>query len=98
MRIACPCCGVRSLDEFIYHGDATVTRPDYSTPSALDDFIAYTYDRRNLAGDHQELWYHAAGCHAWLVVTRNLTTHRVLNVALARDVALARRDTAKGGA
>ena len=95
MRITCPHCGERSLDEFVYHGDATVTRPDPSAATALADFVAYTFERTNAAQAHRELWYHAAGCHAWLVVTRNLMTHAIASVENARDVALARASSAK---
>ncbi|MGE0025272.1 MAG: sarcosine oxidase subunit delta [Hyphomicrobium sp.] len=94
MRIACPHCGERSLDEFVYSGDATVKRPDHASPDAMHAFVAYTYERTNLPGPHRELWYHAAGCHAWLVVTRNVSTHAILSVALARDVALAEKSAA----
>ncbi len=99
MRITCPHCGNRSLDEFLYYGDATVTRPramegGQASASAMGDFYEYTYQRNNVTGDHQELWYHSAGCHVWLVVTRNLTTHAILSVAAARDVALARASAA----
>ena len=88
MRIACPHCGERSLDEFLYSGDATVKRPDFSSPDAHKAFVAYVYERTNPAGPHRELWYHAAGCHAWLVVTRNVATHAISGVELARNVAL----------
>ncbi len=88
MRITCPCCGERSLDEFVYSGDATVTRPDHASPTAMADFIRYVFERVNPAGLHRELWYHAAGCHAWLVVTRGIATHTITNVELARDVAV----------
>ena len=91
MRIACPYCGERSLDEFVYSGDATVTRPDAASPSALEEFTRYTFERTNPPGMHRELWYHAAGCHAWLVVTRGISTHAIASVELARDVALARQ-------
>ena len=90
MRIACPYCGERSLDEFVYSGDATVTRPDAASPSALEEFTRYTFERTNPPGMHRELWYHAAGCYAWLVVTRGISTHAIASVELARDVALAR--------
>jgi sarcosine oxidase subunit delta len=89
MRIKCPCCGERSLDEYLYHGDATVRRPDPSSPTALSEFTAYVYERRNPRGAHRELWYHAAGCHSWLVVERNTATHAISSVQLAKDVALA---------
>jgi sarcosine oxidase subunit delta len=89
MRIKCPCCGERGLDEFLYYGDATVRRPDPAQPSALQDFIEYTYQRRNPRGPHQELWYHSAGCHSWLVVERNTATHAISSVQFAKDVAAA---------
>ncbi len=92
MRIACPHCGERSLDEFVYLGDATVQRPDAASPTAMDQFVAYTFERTNPPGPHRELWYHSAGCHAWLVVTRNIATHAISNVELARDVALATKN------
>ncbi|MFA5902157.1 MAG: sarcosine oxidase subunit delta [Hyphomicrobium sp.] len=88
MRIACPYCGDRSLDEYIYSGDATVRRPDATSPTAEADFVRYAYERDNLPGKHRELWYHAAGCHAWLVVTRDVSTHIISSVELAKDVSL----------
>lgn len=90
MRIKCPCCGERSLDEFVYYGDATVTRPDQASSDAMSEFIKYTFERTNPIGLHRELWYHAAGCHAWLVVERGMATHAIVNVELARDVAAKR--------
>jgi heterotetrameric sarcosine oxidase delta subunit len=98
MRIICPCCGERGVDEFAYYGDATVTRPDPTSPAAMAEFVAYAFERNNIAGPHRELWYHAAGCHLWLVVTRNVMTHEILSVERARDVALARPAIAKGSA
>jgi methylglutamate dehydrogenase subunit B len=95
MRINCPHCGERSLDEFAYHGDATVTRPYPAAPTAMTDFIAYAFERTNAATGHRELWYHSAGCHAFLVVTRNLLTHAITSVEYARDVALARTSNAE---
>jgi len=99
MRIACPHCGERSLDEFLYSGDATVRRPEGATTSAdtgpdeMDAFVRYVYERSNPPGLHRELWYHAAGCHTWLVVTRGIATHAITAVETAKDVALrAKRD------
>ena len=36
MRIKCPYCGERALEEFTYRGDATVTRPKSLEPAAAD--------------------------------------------------------------
>ncbi len=95
MRISCPYCGERSLDEYLYIGDATVTRPEPASANAQADFYKYAYERTNPAGPHNELWYHSAGCHAWLVVTRNVATHAISDVKLARDVALADKTSTK---
>ncbi|MDB5657048.1 MAG: sarcosine oxidase subunit delta [Tardiphaga sp.] len=82
MRIPCPYCGPRDTTEFAYHGDATLTRP-----AAGEAMYQYVYLRDNRAGIHQELWYHSAGCHAWLTVTRNLATHDILAAELTHDEA-----------
>lgn len=94
MRIHCPYCGERGVDEFSYLGDASVVRPDPSSPDAAEAFYAYAYERRNVPGVMQELWYHAAGCHAWLVVSRDTRTHEISEVKLAQDVALERQKVA----
>jgi len=72
MRITCPYCGPRSNEEFAYRGDA-----------AMD----YVYLRHNPAGPHRELWQHVSACRAWLVVTRDTSTHVIMSVEVARDVA-----------
>ena len=90
MRITCPHCGSRSLEEYAFHGDANVFRPRDGGLAPTDEWTDYVYLRENPDGDHRELWYHSVGCHAWLVVTRNLRSHEILGVALARDVALER--------
>lgn len=87
MRIACPYCGTRGVDEFAYLGDATVTRPDPTAENAEAAFADYVYLRDNPAGPHRELWSHALGCQSWLVVTRDVRTHAIEAVEAARDVA-----------
>jgi sarcosine oxidase subunit delta len=81
MRIQCPWCGERGVEEFAYHGDAGVTRPDAEASAEI--WAEYVYLRDNPAGRHRELWYHAAGCHAWLVVERDTRTHEIFAVAQA---------------
>ena len=88
MRIACPYCGERSLDEFAFHGDAAPVRPDTASPTEAEDFFRFVYERDNKAGRGDEYWQHVAGCRAWLIVTRNTLTHEILAVAAARDLAL----------
>ncbi len=98
MRITCPHCGERGLDEFVYLGDASPARPDATIPepdpaATEAAFHAYGYERANIAGPQSELWFHASGCHAWLVIERDTRTHAIGSVRLARDVALARATT-----
>jgi methylglutamate dehydrogenase subunit B len=89
MRIKCPYCGERGNEEFIYHGDATVVRPDGVLPERTSEtappaWMDYVYLRDNPAGPHRELWYHAGGCRSWLVVARDTRTHEISAVEPAR--------------
>jgi methylglutamate dehydrogenase subunit B len=82
MRIPCPYCGARDVQEFSYLGDAKPRRPDglAATEAAMFDYV---YLRDNPRGPHEEFWYHGAGCHAWLVVRRDTLTHRIESVVPA---------------
>ena len=95
MRIPCPYCGSRDSREFVYYGDATVTRPDpeNSTP---EDWCQYVLERRNPMGEHQEYWLHAQGCRQLLRVTRNTVTHKVSGAEIVGPWALpARKEAAE---
>lgn len=86
MRLTCPICGARDRREYTYQGDAVMLArpaPD-AGPEAWD---AYLHLRDNPAGETRDLWYHEAGCGAWLVVTRNTVTHEVIDCVLAEEVA-----------
>jgi sarcosine oxidase subunit delta len=83
MRIPCPCCGERDLREFSYLGDATLQRPDANGDA--NSVFEYVYLRDNRAGQHQEYWYHTAGCRSWLVLTRNTITHEISGAVRAAD-------------
>ena len=96
MRIVCPYCGERGNEEFSYLGDATLARPDPGNADAAQAFADYVYLRDNPCGPHRELWYHGAGCHAWLVVTRDTMSHEITRVEFARDVAPARTPMSEG--
>lgn len=95
MIIDHPLLGPRDAQEFVYLGDASLLdRPDWSAADAADQFHAYAYLRENPAGALRELWFHEQGDRSWLIVTRDTRTHAILDVQLARDVALAKRDGA----
>ena len=80
MRIPCPCCGLRMVEEFYYLGEAALM--DRPESGATYDYV---YLRDNPAGRHRELWYHEQGCRAWLVVERDTTTHEIFGAALAGE-------------
>lgn len=91
MIINHPLLGPRDAAEFVYLGDASlIERPDWQDPKAAELYCDYAYLRDNPAGEHRELWYHENGDRSWLVVTRDTSTHEILKVELARDVALAK--------
>jgi heterotetrameric sarcosine oxidase delta subunit len=83
MRIKCPLCGDRGLEEFIFHGDAAPVRPQQSVP--LEAWTDYVYLRDNTYGISKGRWYHSAGCHAWLIIERSAISHRIVSVQLAKD-------------
>lgn len=80
MRFSCPLCGDRDHREFTYKSVA-LERPESSDWS--DDWHDYLHLRDNPEGVQDELWWHGAGCGAWLTVTRNTKTHEVLGTRLA---------------
>ena len=85
MRIDCPLCGTRDVREFTYRGAAVAL--DRPAPDAgVEVWDDYLHNRENPAGRTRDLWYHEAGCAAWLVVERDTRTHEVVSAALARDV------------
>ena len=85
MRINCPICGDRDRREFYYLGASDyLNRP---AEGDLDAIHKYLHIREHSAGVTKDLWHHEAGCSSWLVVERNVTTHEVLGVELASEVA-----------
>ncbi len=86
MLIPCPLCGARDLREFTVKGSAlTLDRP--AADAMPEDWHGYLHLRDNPAGPSRELWWHGAGCGAWLVVQRNTVTHEILSVTLAEQEA-----------
>lgn len=80
MRIACPICGSRDRREFWYLGAAQGRPGSGAGPGEWD---AHLHLRDNPAGPRDEVWWHEAGCGAWLEVRRDTTTHAIAGVRLA---------------
>ena len=89
MIIDHPLLGPRDSNEFTYLGDAKlINRPDWKDKNLPNKFDEYLHLRDNVAGNHQELWYHEQGDRSWLIVTRNTITHKIIKVELARNFAI----------
>ena len=82
MRITCPLCGERDRREFYCRGAAVaLERPEPDAGAAAWD--EHVFLRDNPAGETRDLWYHADGCGAWIVVTRDTVSHAVRDSRLA---------------
>ena len=87
MIIEHPLLGPRDICEFVYLGDASLlNRPRWNQDKAEEKFYEYLYLRKNIAGNHKELWFHQQGDRSWLVVTRNTLSHEIIKVELANKI------------
>ena len=85
MRIHCPYCGERPVEEFTFQGDAAPRRPQGNDPAQMDEWFDYVYLRDNPRGRIHEYWHHSGGCRSWLIVDRDTQTHEVFGVTPARE-------------
>jgi heterotetrameric sarcosine oxidase delta subunit len=76
IRLTCPNCGPRPLEEWRYGGETP------SVPDSVTDPAARNVDRvwfsDNVDGPVVERWYHLAGCRRWTTVLRDTHTDTVL--------------------
>lgn len=75
IRIDCPHCGTRSIEEWV-HGEVL------EVPASLDGPEAVAFDRAfmhtNAEGEVSEAWFHLFGCRRWVHVERDTTTDHIL--------------------
>lgn len=75
LRIPCPNCGVRPVEEFLYGEVPTV--PDAITdPDGRD--LDRAFMRDNTEGLVTERWFHADGCRRWTSLRRDTRTDEVV--------------------
>lgn len=79
LLVPCPHCGPRNASEFRWTGEAK-PRPDprAATP---EEWRAYLYLKRNVAGWVREGWYHRAGCRRYFQIERDTVTNATRPVA-----------------
>ena len=75
IRIHCPNCGSRSIEEFLYGEIPAV-------PDSIVDPEARNLDRAfmssNPEGPTTERWFHLFGCRRWLTLRRDTRTDAIL--------------------
>jgi len=80
LLIRCPHCGPRPEIEFVYGGQAQITRPVGAgvTDQQWTDFL---YARTNSKGVHAERWRHVYGCGRFFNAQRDTTTDQFVDAA-----------------
>ncbi len=73
IRIPCPHCGSRPVQEFVY-GEIPLVPESLVDPDARD--LDRAFMRSNLEGVVTERWFHAYGCRRWLTLRRDTRTDR----------------------
>jgi heterotetrameric sarcosine oxidase delta subunit len=79
LRIACPWCGVRDEDEFVFGGEAHLARPEPSSAATDAQWAEYLFFRDNPKGLHRERWQHR-GCRQWFNVVRHTVSHAIVAI------------------
>lgn len=78
MRLYCPFCGPRELEEFQFYK----TLPNAGTTSFERTYLRV--DSLTLSREH---WQHLRGCRAWLEVERNPSSGAVLSIRMLAPAA-----------
>ena len=77
MKITCPTCGSRPVEEFLY-GEIPVTPDSITDPDARD--LDRAFMRGNTEGVQTERWFHLFGCRRWLTVQRDTRTDEIFEI------------------
>ena len=68
MKLTCPNCGSRSVEEFRY-GEIPQVPESITDPEARD--VDRVFMRANPLGITREAWFHDFGCRRWFVIERD---------------------------
>jgi sarcosine oxidase subunit delta len=75
LRITCPNCGPRSVEEW-FHGEILAVPEAITDPDARD--LDRGFMHNNSEGLVREAWFHAYGCRRWVVITRDTMTDTII--------------------
>ena len=76
IRIPCPHCGPRPIQEFLY-GEIPMAPDSITAPEERDLDRAFMHN--NSEGPVEERWFHAYGCRRWLTLHRDTRTDEVFS-------------------
>lgn len=74
LRINCPHCGIRPLEEF-YFGE--ILAPPEALTEPDDIALDRAFMHNNTEGVVREAWFHTYGCRRWLTIYRDTTTNLI---------------------
>ncbi len=74
IRIVCPHCGLRPIQEFIY-GEIPVVPETITDADARD--LDRSFMRANPEGVQTERWFHTYGCRRWLTLKRDTRDNKI---------------------
>lgn len=77
IRLNCPNCGPRNVDEFRYGGEYN-PRPPSPSVATDTEWADYIHMRHNKRGMQKEWWHHRAGCGIWFFAERHTGTNEVV--------------------
>lgn len=80
LRITCPHCGARPIEEFAY-GELPSVPASITDPDARD--IDLGFMRANPEGVQTERWFHLYGCRRWFSIQRDTRSDEIVS---AKDV------------
>ena len=71
MRVPCPHCGPRSIEEWV-HGEIPTVPDTIVDPDRRD--VDRGYMHTNVHGAVREAWFHLSGCRCWVTLWRDTRT------------------------
>jgi heterotetrameric sarcosine oxidase delta subunit len=74
LRLPCPHCGPRPIEEFVY-GEVTAVSDSVVEPDERNVDLAFMAS--NPEGWTTERWFHSFGYRRWMTIRRNSTTDRI---------------------
>ncbi|MCB0037476.1 MAG: sarcosine oxidase subunit delta [Anaerolineales bacterium] len=75
IRIPCPHCGERPVEEFVY-GEILEVPEEITDPEARDLDRAFMFN--NPEGVQTEAWFHSYGCRRWVRLKRDTRTDEIV--------------------